>query len=52
VKKRSGEHEVSVREMRIHATGITIGEPLTTFQGVLTGKPDFTGDPAQLSSLD
>jgi circadian clock protein KaiC len=52
VKKRSGEHEVSVREMRIRATGITIGEPLTRFQGVLTGKPDFTGDPAQLSPQD
>jgi len=47
VKKRSGAHEVAVREMRIDAAGITIGEPLTNFQGVLSGVPRFTGDPGQ-----
>jgi len=47
VKKRSGAHEVAVREMRIDAGGITIGEPLTNFQGVLSGVPRFTGDPGQ-----
>jgi len=48
VKKRSGAHEVAVREMRIDAGGITIGEPLTNFQGVLSGLPQFTGDARQL----
>jgi circadian clock protein KaiC len=48
VKKRSGRHEVSVREMRIDAGGITIGEPLTSVQGVLSGVPHFTGDAGQL----
>ena len=50
VKKRSGAHEVAVREMRIEATGIAIGEPLTEFQGVLTGRPEFTGDSGQLAA--
>jgi circadian clock protein KaiC len=48
VKKRSGAHEVAVREMRIDVGGINIGEPLTNFQGVLTGVPHFTGDAKQL----
>jgi circadian clock protein KaiC len=52
VKKRSGAHEVSVREMRIAADGITIGEPLTNFQGVLSGRPEFTGDVKQLAAED
>jgi circadian clock protein KaiC len=49
VKKRSGGHEVSVRELRIDSTGILIGEPITNFQGVLSGRPSFTGDPDRLS---
>ena len=48
VKKRSGAHEVAVREMRIDVGGIVIGEPLTNFQGVLTGVPRFIGDAGQL----
>ena len=48
VKKRSGGHEVAVREMRIEPGGIRIGEPLTNFQGVLSGVPEFTGDSRQL----
>ena len=52
VKKRSGAHEVSVREMRIAATGITIGEPLRNFLGVLSGRPEFTGDVQQLDAED
>ena len=48
VKKRNGAHEVAVREMHIDAGGIVIGEPLTNFQGVLSGVPHFTGDAGQL----
>jgi circadian clock protein KaiC len=50
VKKRTGAHEVAVREMRIDAGGITIGEPLTNFHGVLTGHPQFTGTSGQLDT--
>lgn len=43
VKKRTGAHEVLVRELGIGATGISIGPPLSEFDGVLTGHPRFTG---------
>lgn len=48
VKKRSGKHETSIRELRIDEKGIEIGEPLEGFQGILTGVPTFVGDSARL----
>ncbi len=39
LKKRSGPHERSIREFKIGSKGITVGEPLSQFQGVLTGMP-------------
>jgi len=45
VKKRSGPHEVLIRELLIrNGSGIALGEPLTRFQGVLSGRPTFMGD--------
>ena len=45
VKKRSGPHEVLIREMLIRdGKGIELGEPLRRFHGVLTGRPTFTGE--------
>jgi circadian clock protein KaiC len=46
VKKRSGPHEHTIRELRL-GPGIRIGDPLTAFTGVLTGVPTYTGDPRQ-----
>ena len=43
VKKRTGFHEDSIREYRIDERGITLGEPLTNFQGVLRGVPTLIG---------
>ncbi len=43
VKKRSGPHEDTIREFQIDAGGIRLGEPLTEFQGVLSGIPTFHG---------
>jgi circadian clock protein KaiC len=40
-KKRSGAHEVAIREVTMNATGLHIGEPLSHLQGVLTGVPNF-----------
>jgi circadian clock protein KaiC len=40
-KKRGGSHENTIRELTIDAQGIRVGEPLTEFQGVLTGVPRF-----------
>jgi circadian clock protein KaiC len=40
VKKRSGAHEESIRELRFDEAGIHLSEPLTQFRGILTGVPD------------
>lgn len=44
VKKRTGAHEDTIREFMIGEDGITLGEPLTGFQGVLRGVPTVLGD--------
>ncbi len=44
VKKRSGDHEHTIREFRVAAGGLAVGEPLRDFQGVLTGVPLYTGN--------
>jgi len=43
VKKRSGGHEETIRELRFADGQIQVGEPLTEFQGVMTGVPTFLG---------
>jgi circadian clock protein KaiC len=43
VKKRSGRHERTIRELRLDTGGLALGEPLADFQGVLTGTPSFRG---------
>jgi len=48
VKKRTGRHEDTIREFRIDDRGITLGEPLIEFQGVLRGVPTLVGDSANL----
>ena len=48
VKKRTGPHEDTIREFMIGRDGITLGEPLTDFQGVLRGVPTLLGDSAGL----
>ena len=45
VKRRAGSHESSIRELRIARTGLSVGDPLTSFQGILTGVPQF--DPSR-----
>lgn len=48
-KKRSGEHELTLRELKMNSQGIFISEPLHEFQGVLTGVPAYhgSGDPTK-----
>ncbi|TDU81328.1 circadian clock protein KaiC [Prosthecobacter fusiformis] len=41
IKKRSGDHERTIRGMTVTAAGIKVGEPLRELQGVLTGVPNF-----------
>jgi circadian clock protein KaiC len=37
IKKRSGAHETTLRELTMTAQGIRLSEPLAQFEGVLTG---------------
>jgi len=43
IKKRSGDHEKTIREFEISETGLTVGPALTEFHGVLRGVPNFVG---------
>ncbi len=43
MKKRGGSHEDTIREFKIGSNGISVGEPLDNFQGVLRGVPTFVG---------
>ena len=48
IKKRTGSHEDTIREFRIDNRGISVGEPLEEFQGVLRGVPTYVGQSAPL----
>jgi circadian clock protein KaiC len=39
MKKRSGGHERSIRELRLGPDTIRVGAPLSNFQGILSGSP-------------
>jgi circadian clock protein KaiC len=43
IKKRTGPHETTIREVGVERNALTVGEPLTDFRGVLTGVPEYTG---------
>jgi circadian clock protein KaiC len=43
VKRRSGPHERSIRQLLIKDSKVSIGGPLKNFTGVLTGTPEFAG---------
>jgi circadian clock protein KaiC len=48
IKKRTGPHETTIREYRIGDDGLSLGEPLDAFHGVLRGVPSYSGDRAPL----
>jgi circadian clock protein KaiC len=48
IKKRTGAHEDTIREYRIDGRGITLGEPLMGFQGVLRGVPELIAEHPKL----
>jgi circadian clock protein KaiC len=43
-KKRTGSHQRTVREVRITTDGVTVGEPLVGFRGIMTGTPEYEGE--------
>jgi len=46
MKKRSGPHESTIRELRLGSGGVSLSEPLQHLRGVLTGVPHTRGEPA------
>lgn len=43
IKKRTGSHEDTIREVMIGDRGMSLGPPLREFQGVLRGVPTYVG---------
>jgi circadian clock protein KaiC len=48
-KKRTGSHERTLRQLKISGRGVTVGEPLREFRGVMTGVPQYEGKAEMLS---
>jgi len=48
LKKRTGHHERTIREFKLGPGGLQLGEPLTEFQGLLTGVPTYIGTASSL----
>lgn len=49
IKKRSGAHETVIRELKLSSSGISIGEPLTQFRGILSGAAEVDRSSQALS---
>jgi circadian clock protein KaiC len=45
IKKRTGAHEDTIREMKITNQGLALGEPLENYHGVLRGVPTYASAP-------
>jgi circadian clock protein KaiC len=43
VKKRSGSHEDTIRELKFEQGRVRVGDTLERFRGVLTGVPMYVG---------
>lgn len=52
LKKRYGDHERTIREVQLGADGFRVGAPLTSFEGLLYGRPHYLGEERQLLPLD
>jgi circadian clock protein KaiC len=50
LKKRTGPHEATIRELVIDSDGVHVGEKLSAFHGILTGTPVYQGDGSLLGS--
>lgn len=48
MKKRSGRHEATIRELQIGPDSVVVGKPLSEFHGVLTGVPQYIGSSSPL----
>jgi circadian clock protein KaiC len=50
MKKRIGSHEDTIRELQISNSGLKVGQPLTEFQGIMTGVPNYSGPQALMKA--
>lgn len=48
IKQRTRAHEDTIRELRIDADGVHVGDVLHQFRGVLTGTPEYYGEAGPL----
>lgn len=49
LKRRSGPHEKTIREVSMGKEGVLVGEPLSNFRGVLSGVPEYAESPKALN---
>ncbi|WP_326521582.1 ATPase domain-containing protein [Sphingomonas abietis] len=52
IKTRTARHERTIREFQITEQGLSVGDTLRDFQGVLTGVPTFSGEGSRLMKKD
>ena len=52
VKKRTGGHETTIRELAVGPERVRVGEPLSQFHGVMTGVPQYRGTAGPLLQDD
>lgn len=51
-KHRTGPHERTLRQLKIDKRGVSVGEQLAEFEGIITGVPRYTGRTAMLPDDD
>ncbi len=52
VKSRTSAHELTIREFRLGAGGVEVGQALTDFEGVLSGVTSYKGAMPLLSDVE
>jgi circadian clock protein KaiC len=50
IKKRSGRHERTIRELKFNEGSLSVGEALKDFKGVLSGIPNFIGSSSKVEN--
>lgn len=50
MKKRIGTHEDTIRELHLSSRGLQVGQPLTDFQGIMSGIPTYVGSRPMIAS--
>jgi circadian clock protein KaiC len=50
IKKRTGAHERTIRELRFSRDGLIVGDPIRDFRGILGGSAAYVGDQSSRGS--